>query len=249
MAVTGSFGLTGTGGSKTVTALESTFGSMNWALSGVGPGGATLAETVLFTDDTVAGVATIKNTLNGDTVLHHQHHVLNLLWPSHTWGGLAITNGTGSDINSITDTDFTGSVAINNGKGDNTQNQFGGSETIFADNNNVNLLAIHGSLSISTGHRPIGHRGPSTTTSTALVTLGAAAGIAGQKQPELHRPGKDNQTVATLGHPGPRRSGQPSPARPSRASRRPPPSISEPMAWATASCSSSSPAWPSPRPP
>ena len=171
---------------------------MNWALSGTGPGGATLAENALFTDDTVTGLATIKNTLSGDTSFTINTSTNNVA-TFNTWGGLAITNGKGADLNSITDTDFTGNVSINNGTGDGTQNQFGGSETIFSDNNDVNLLAIHGSLSISTTS------GQSDTevydyNVHGAVTLAAGAGIAGQDFASIIGL-EDNQTVATSGVP------------------------------------------------
>ena len=109
----GTFGLTGTGGNKVITALDDNFGGMNWAPSPAPPS----AETANFTDHHETRTATINNnTLTGNTsfTINTSANNKNAL---NTWGNLSITNGTGSDINNITDTDFAGNVSIANGAG------------------------------------------------------------------------------------------------------------------------------------
>ena len=77
--------------------------------------------------------------------------------------------------------------------------QYGGSENIFSDNRNHDLLTIHGNLSISTT------TGQSDTevydyNVHGTVTLGAGAGVAGQTNPNLIGL-EDHQSVSGSGIP------------------------------------------------
>ena len=180
---TGTFGVTGTGGAKTVTVVSALFGGMTWALKGTDSIANTDAETALFTDTNVTGLASINNTVTGNTSFTIQISDTNAALLNN-WGSLSITNGTGSDVNNVTDTDFSGSVTINNGAGAAGNNGVGGgSETTFSDDTNnpplnPNLLTIAGSLTITTT------TGNSSTEVQDYnvhgnVTLGAGAGVAG----------------------------------------------------------------------
>ncbi len=195
----GSFGVGGTGGSKTITVVGATFGGMNWALTDPvvanQPPAGTPAETALFTDTNVTGIATINNaSLIGATSFTIQISKNNTTL-LNTWGSLSITNGAGSDINNITDTDFTGSVSIINGAGTTATGSgvgqstglYGGSHTTFSDDTNgynVDQLTIAGSLTITTA------TGQSDTEVQDYnvggnVTLGAGAGITNQTQASI----------------------------------------------------------------
>ncbi|HZZ82846.1 MAG TPA: hypothetical protein VFE62_30380 [Gemmataceae bacterium] len=139
----GAFGLTGTGGNKTITARNDNFGSISYSFTGTVAG----SLTSLYTDVNVTGAATLSHTNTGNTsftvaVSANNTNALN------NWSSLTITNGAGSDINTIQDTDFSGNVSITNGAG--VAGQFGGSHNLLEANHNAGLLAVHGGLSIST---------------------------------------------------------------------------------------------------
>jgi len=138
----GSLTISGTGGSKTLTVLNTHVlggGGLNMSLAGNG------TETVTFTDVDVAGAAVISHPGTGATSF-----TLNTSNTLNRWGGLSITDGVGADINLISDTDFAGNVTINNGPGDPTiTGAGGGSLTTFSAVNNATLLHISGNLVIT----------------------------------------------------------------------------------------------------
>ncbi len=157
--VTGTFTLTAkptNSNAVSISALDDTFGALNWRLSGKG------TETALFTDTSVTGAATINTSAftgaAGTTGVGASPTTTFTINTSaantatfNTWGSLSITNGTGSDINSITDTNFKGNVTIANGAGaTGDSSQFGGSDNIMSADHDNNLLSIMGNLSITT---------------------------------------------------------------------------------------------------
>ncbi len=190
VSVGGIFGLTGTGGNKIITVVgnvghpgntnNQTFAGLNWTLKGNG------TESASFTDTNITGSAIVNHTGTGNTNFDIQTSAAN---PTalNTWGSLAITNGTGSDSQIITDTDFTGNVTINNGAGSGTggviypnEGQDGGSQTWIYGLNNQHLLTIGGNLTVTTT------TGQSDTEINNYNVLGAftvngGAGIAGQQ--------------------------------------------------------------------
>ena len=106
-------------------------------------------EQTTFTDSNISGTATILHTGVGDTSFAINTSAANAA-ALNSWGSLSITNGTGADQNIITDTHFTGNVTINNGAGDGTTDEFGGSKNLFSDGNNANPMTIGGNLYITT---------------------------------------------------------------------------------------------------
>jgi fibronectin-binding autotransporter adhesin len=185
-----------------ISALEDTFGALNWALSGKG------TETALFTDTNVTGAATINTSAltgavgtSGVGASPTTTVTINTSTATfNTWGSLSITNGTGADINSITDTNFKGNVTITNGAGaTGDSSQFGGSETIISAVHDQSLLSILGSLSITTT------TGQSDTEVSDYnirgnVTLGAGTGITNQTNANVIGL-EDNQAFAGSGTP------------------------------------------------
>ena len=154
-------------------------------------------ETTTFTDSNITGSATIKHTGTGNTsfTIDTSNSNSNAL---NTWGSLSITNGTGSDINSVTDTNFTGNVTISNGAGSGS-GQYGGSQTLFSDGNNQNLLTIGGNLTISTT------TGQSDTEINDYNVHGAlsitgGAGVSNQANPNIVGV-ENNQTYSGSGVP------------------------------------------------
>ncbi len=189
VSVGGIFGLTGTGGNKTITVVgnvghpgstnKQTFGGLSWTLLGTG------TESASFTDTNITGSAIVNHTGTGNTNFDIQASAANAT-ALNTWGSLSITNGIGADSQIITDTDFTGSVTINNGAGSGTggviypnEGQDGGSQTWIYGLNNQHLLTIGGNLTVITS------TGQSDTEINNYNVLGAftvngGAGIAGQ---------------------------------------------------------------------
>jgi hypothetical protein len=138
----GNFGVGGTGGNITTTATNSTFGGVAFNLAG------SSVPTTTFTDINVTGPATIKQTGNTSLTINTSSSNANAL---NSWTSLAITDGTGSDLTSVTDTDFSGDVNIATGAGAiGDTRQFGGSHTVLSAANNKGLLTVGGNLSIST---------------------------------------------------------------------------------------------------
>ncbi len=190
VSVGGIFGLTGTGGNKSITVVgnvgnpadtnNKTFGGLNWTLKGNG------AETASFTDTNITGSAIINHTGTGNTNFDVQTSAANSA-ALNTWGSLAITNGIGADSQIISDTDFTGSVTINNGPGSGTggviypdEGQDSGSQTWLFGENDHQMLTIGGNLTINTT------TGQSDAEINNYNVLGAfnvngGAGVAGQQ--------------------------------------------------------------------
>lgn len=133
----------------TTVAQDGDFGGLNFQMYN---GNA----TTTFTDDNVSGAATVDHTgttgTTNFTIGVNSTYNTNLL---NNWNSLSITNGTASDTNSITDTDFGGNVAIVNGTTTtNNTGGFGGSQTSFSAAKNQGLLTVSGSLSIATSGGP-----------------------------------------------------------------------------------------------
>jgi hypothetical protein len=198
VVATGTFGVSSfnplaASGSKTINALNDSFGSIAVSF----PGSGTLTST--FTDVNVAGAATLSHTGSGATnfTLATSSNNANAL---NSWGSLAITNGAGADINTINDTDFSGSVSIANGAGaSGNTGQYGGSHTVISADNYQGLLTIQGNLSITTGS------GQSDSevfdyNVNGNVTINTGIGIANQTLAN-HVALEDNQTVAGSGIP------------------------------------------------
>jgi hypothetical protein len=173
--------ITGSTGDKTITLqsvniLSHSALDLNFTSTGT--------ETSTFTDVNVSGAATIRHVGVGDTNVTINTSGNNAI-ATNTWDTLAITNGSGSDINMIKDTDFAGNVSISNGAGaSHDQNQFGGSENIFSAGNNGGLLNAQGNITISTSS------GQSDTEiydynvkGTVAVTTGG--GVGGQSAPNF----------------------------------------------------------------
>jgi hypothetical protein len=136
----------GTGGDKTISAQQVyLFGKTPLSINLAGGGN----ETATFTDVNVSGPATIVHKGAGTTNLTIQASSNN---PDlvNSWSGLSVTNGTGQDLNTITDTNFAGNVVINNGPGDGTTGTFGGSHNIFSASLNQGLLTVTGGVTIAT---------------------------------------------------------------------------------------------------
>ncbi len=138
--------ITGAGGNKTISLnqvyLIGTDANLTMTLNGSG------TDISTFTDTNVGGAAKITHG-SGNTQFTINTSAKNLQ-EVNTWNSLAITNGAGSDMNAIQDTDFAGSVTISNGAGNGSNSQFGGSQTIFSAGNNKGLLTVAGGLSIAT---------------------------------------------------------------------------------------------------
>jgi hypothetical protein len=192
---TGSFGVSGNAFSSpdiTTNAQNDVFGGLNFRMTN---GNA----TTTFTDVNVTGAATINHTGTGNTALtvHVSGSNANLL---NHWNSLFVTNGTGQDLNSITDTNFAGNVSISNGNGAPTfTGRFGGSQTVFSAARNQGLLTVSGSLSISTG------TGQSSTDVYDYnvhggLNINSGAGIVNQSEPNFIGI-EDNQTTKNSGMP------------------------------------------------
>ncbi len=132
-------GLTITGGSGNTISADEVYLPGSAALNISLGGGA--ADNTTFTDCNVGGAATIHNTGSGDTSFTITTSSNNKA-AYNSWGSLSITNGSGTDNNTIQDTDFAHGVNISNGAG--------GSSTVFSAHNSKGLLSVGGNLSIST---------------------------------------------------------------------------------------------------
>ncbi len=154
VTITGNLGVSSTAGNKTITVIGATsasdpqnavLGGVNIALTGAG------TETTSFVDTNVSGAATVSHLGTGDTTFTTNTSTNNVN-ELNLWNSLTIKNGSGSDTNTILDTDFTGAVNISNGAGHSGDaGQFGGSENLFhANNYKVALLNIGGDLTVST---------------------------------------------------------------------------------------------------
>jgi len=170
--IAGGLSISGTGGSKALSAQSMTLrGSLSLSLNGNG------SEDSTFIDVNVGGATTVTHPGTGNTVFtittSGSPNVLN------NWGSLSITNGVGSDTNTINDTDFAGNVTINNGPGDGTTGHFGGSSTTISAANNHALTTIGGNLVITTS---TGQSDTEVHDYNILggVTINAGAGVTGQ---------------------------------------------------------------------
>ena len=172
----GGLSVSGTGGDKTLALTDVNLlhgANLNVNLTGNG------SELSTFTDVNVGGAATISHPGAGNTEVTITSGPPNLN-TVFNWGSLSITNGQGSDVNTVDDTNFAGNVTINDGPGEpgNTGTQ-GGSQTTFADRFDRNLATIGGNLSVATAS------GQSDTeiydyNVQGNVTVNAGAGVAGQ---------------------------------------------------------------------
>jgi hypothetical protein len=170
----GGMSIAGTNGIKTITITNTRLiaGKLNVSFTGNG------AETIHLTDVNVGGAVGISHLGTGNTsvTIDTNNNALN------RFGSLTINNGIGADTNIVEDTNFTGGVAINNGKGaaGNT-GQFGGSQNKLLTVNDPNLATIGGSLAITT----LSGQSDSEVSDYNILgnaTITSGAGIAGQSQ-------------------------------------------------------------------
>jgi hypothetical protein len=179
----GGLSISGTGGGKTITVEDADFTSVTMSLLGFG------SETTTFTDVNVSGASTVTHSGGGTTSFTIDTSTSNNTNKLNTWGSLTITNGSGNDTTTISDTDFTGGVTI--------ANLGGGSTTTMSASNNTGLLDINGNLSITT-------TGGQSSTDVfdynvfGNVTINTGPGVSGtQNTVGL----EDNQTTAGSGIP------------------------------------------------
>jgi len=180
----GNLSISGTGGSKTLTVLNTHVlggGGLNVSLAGNVP------QATTFTDVDVSGPAVINQTGTGN-----MSFTLNTSNNPNTlnhWGGLSLTDGTGTDTNAISDTDFAGSVTVNNGNASQTKLAAVHNGTLLHISGNLvittaggqsdselNDYDVHGSVTINTGP---GGKNPSAASVVGIensVTLSASAG-------------------------------------------------------------------------
>jgi hypothetical protein len=202
ITVTGALGVSSTGGSKTISVIGGTNAaeSLNATLGGVKFSLAGGQENTTFIDTNVSGAATIAHSGSGDTnfTIDTSTNNVNEL---NNWNSLSITNGTGTDTNSIFDTIFAGNVTISNGAGHSGVTTLnGGSQTLFhAHNYKVALLNILGNLSISTSS------GQSDSEIYDYNVLGSATISTGSGISQMLNPNlvgiEDHQTSGLPGNP------------------------------------------------
>jgi hypothetical protein len=193
--IMGNLSISGTGGNKTITAADLRLigtGNLNLALAGSG------TEASNFTDVNVAGAATITHPGAGNTTFTIANTGLSNT--ENQWGSLSITNGQGADTNQIDDTNFAGSVKINNGPGQSgNTSQGGGGITRFATVHDPHLTTIAGGVTITTAS---GQSDNELDDCNVLgnVTITAGPGIVGQVTQQIVAVA-ETQTFAAAGNP------------------------------------------------
>jgi hypothetical protein len=147
LSLPGNLTINGTSGNKTIGATQLyLLGSANLKISLTGTG----LDAISFVDCNINGTATISHTGIGNTAFAIDTSTNNPDAVNH-WGSLSITNGTGSDVNAIRDTDFAGNVIIKNNAGaTSATGPGGGSFNTFAADNNTGILTVTGSVTVTT---------------------------------------------------------------------------------------------------
>jgi hypothetical protein len=204
--ITGNFGVSSTAGVSGTKTIQVIGGNNNNQLPSTKLGGVNFNNKcngsifTTFTDTDVSGPATLIHSNSSpkyqtNFTLNVSNNNLNLL---NVWNSLTITNSNGQDNNIITDTDFTGSVNINNGNGDGTTSDV--TKTILSSKLfTTGLLSIQGGLSISSKTGPVDSEAYDYNIHGS-VTLNGGNGINNQG-PNSILGLEDNQTTAGTGVP------------------------------------------------
>jgi hypothetical protein len=178
--LSGRLTINGGSGDKIIEVTNTNIGgNVSIDLSGAG------SENTTFTDVNVGGAASISHLGTGNTSVTITTSGSPMPDEFFNWGSLSITNGIGSDVNLISDTDFAGDVTIINGPGaTGFTGQTGGSSTNISATNDENLTTISGNLFISTAS------GQSDSelydyNVVGNVTIDTGAGVAGQLVPSF----------------------------------------------------------------